>query len=92
MSGGNVSYNLRPNKYVERHLFIELLAMLVGTNDPARFVYISLGGPQMEDHRLVHQQLNLHNMISLESDEVIHRRQLFNRRPALVNCINRPLC
>ncbi len=88
MSGGNVSYNLRPNKYVERHLFIELLAMLVGTNDPARFVYISLGGPQMEDHRLVHQQLNLHNMISLESDEVIHRRQLFNRRPALVNCIN----
>lgn len=88
MSGGEVAYNLRPNKYVERHLFIELLGKLIGRRSPETFTYISLGGPQMEDHHLVHQHLDFRSMISLELDASVHQRQIFNRRPGFIWCIN----
>ncbi len=86
MSGQNVSYNLRPNKFVERQLFIELLAK-VCSESPEKYVYVSLGGPQLEDQKLVHQQLGFRHLISLELDPIVHQRQLFNLRPASVKCL-----
>ena len=46
MSGGNVSYNIRPNKFVERSLFVESLNLLC-PKAPENYLYISLGGPQL---------------------------------------------
>ncbi len=63
MSGGGVSYNLRPNKYVERQLFVELLRMVMSGSNFDNWVYVSLGGPQLEDHRLVHHQLNFRYLV-----------------------------
>jgi len=88
MSGGNVSYNLRPNKFVERQLFAELLNKVCARYSPDRYVYVSLGGPQLEDQRLVHRRLGIKTLISLEMDPVIHKRQLFNQRPSFVECRN----
>lgn len=88
MNGGQVAYNLRPNKFVERQLFVELLAK-VCTEPPEQYVYVSLGGPQLEDQRLVHQRLGLEKLVSLEADLVIHKRQLFNRRPFFIDCWNK---
>lgn len=85
MKGEQVAYNLRPNKFVERQLFVELLTK-VCTEPPEQYVYVSLGGPQLEDQRLVHQRLGLKKLVSLEADSVIHKRQLFNRRPFFIKC------
>lgn len=85
MSGGKVAYNLRPNKYVERQLFVELLGKIC-TGNPGRYVYVSMGGPQLEDLKLVHHALGLCNLVSLEADPVIHQRQLFNLRPSYIVC------
>ena len=87
MNGGQVAYNLRPNKFVERQLFVELLTK-VCMEGPEKYVYVSLGGPQLEDQRLVHQRLGLKNLVSLEADPVIYERQLFNRRPSFIKCCN----
>ena len=87
MSGGEIAYNLRPNKFVERQLFVELLTK-VCTEPPEQYVYVSLGGPQLEDQRLVHQRLGLKKLVSLEADWIIYQRQLFNCRPSLIECQN----
>lgn len=85
MAGGNISYHLRPNKYVERRLFVDLLGML-SVNSRDSYVYISLGGPQLEDHRLVHYELGINKLISIEQDPTVHSRQLFNARPGCIDC------
>jgi hypothetical protein len=81
MSGAKVSYNLRPNKYVERQLFIELLGKICLANSQDRYVYVSLGGPQLEDHKAIHQALGMRKLISIEADPVVYQRQNFNLRP-----------
>ena len=86
MSGGNVSYNLRPNKSVERQLFIELLSKICLSENQDNSVYVSLGGPQLEDHKTIHQLLGFRNLVSIESDQVVYDRQLFNLRPSSVIC------
>ena len=87
MSGANVAYNLRPNKFVERQLFIELLAKTCrGSSD--RYMYISLGGPQLEDQRQIHRQFGFTSLVSLEEDLVAYQRQLFNLRPSCITCLN----
>ena len=85
MTGGQVAYNLRPNKFVERQLFVELL-MTVCDGPPDQYVYVSLGGAMLEDQRLVHQRLGWRKLVSLEADAVIHKRQLFNCRPSYIQC------
>ncbi len=88
MSGGNVAYNVRPNKYVERQLFIELISKVSSGKAPNSYVYTSMGGPQLEDHKLIHHQLGLKNLISLEQDPYVYARQKFNLRPVYVECRN----
>ena len=88
MSGGVVNYTLRPNKYVDRKLFIELIRLSNPDFKPADYVYISLGGPQLEDHLLIHCQLGITNLVSLDNDECVISRQIFNNRRVPVDCRN----
>lgn len=90
MSGGNVSYQLRPNKHVERLLFVELLKKAC-LSKPSTYAYISMGGPQLEDHKLIHQDLGITNLFSFEEDDVVYKRQLFNQRPSCIKCVQRPI-
>lgn len=85
MSGGSVSYNLRPNKFVERQLFVELLEAACSGHSPDEFVYVSLGGPQLEDQRLIHRRLKITSLVSIEADPVVYKRQLFNLRPSFID-------
>ncbi len=86
MSGGEVSYNLRPNKFVERQLFVELLGKICAGHPSEKFAYISLGGQQLEDQRLVHRRLGIETLISLEDDPIVLKRQIFNLRPSYIQC------
>ncbi|MBI5353450.1 MAG: hypothetical protein HZB50_12490 [Chloroflexi bacterium] len=86
MSGGNVTYQLRPNKHVERLLFVELVEKIIAYKSSS-FAYISMGGPQLEDHKLFHQELGLVDLFSFEEDDIVYQRQKFNQRPSCVTCI-----
>lgn len=88
MSGGGVAYHLRPNKFVERYLFVELLQVIKGERSPDEFIYISLGGPQLEDQRLIHRRLGITKLFSIEESPPVYDRQLFNQRPSYIQCRN----
>jgi hypothetical protein len=84
-SGGSIPYHLRQHKAVERNLFIELLRKLNNYTNISDYVYIGFGGPFLEDFKQLHTSLKICNMISLEVDSNVHKRQRFNTP---VSCID----
>ncbi|TDU28865.1 hypothetical protein DFR24_3245 [Panacagrimonas perspica] len=91
MSGGFVPYHLRQNKSVERAVFIDLLSR-VGRSTAVpihKFTYVGFAGPFSEDFKLIHQHLGLAKMISVEAEDVVHRRQKWN---APIRCISYKKC
>ncbi|WAC11229.1 O-methyltransferase [Dyadobacter pollutisoli] len=79
MSGGYVFYNQRPNKAVERQLFVELLVKLNRHIPVSKYNYISFGGTYFEDFKLVHSYFANSTMVSIEEDANIFARQRFNK-------------
>jgi len=78
-TGGQLPYQLRPNKAVERLIFLEVLNRLnavlkIGTT----YDYVGFGGPQMEDFRLLHEIFPEMKMLSIERDANVLKRQRFN--------------
>lgn len=76
--GGTIPYNLRQNKAIERSLFVDLLSRIGRCRNISRYTYIGFGGPFMEDFKLLHSELRIHKMISLEIDKNVLARQKFN--------------
>ncbi len=91
MSGGFVPYHLRQNKSVERAVFIDLLGLLGrSTEKPIqKYTYVGFAGPFSEDFKLVHSQLGIHKLISIEDKEGILARQKWN---APIKCIQYRQC
>ncbi|MGA7495891.1 MAG: O-methyltransferase [Isosphaeraceae bacterium] len=86
MSGAMVPYHIRPNKYVERQLFIELLSHVDKVVPIVDYLYVSMGGRLLEDFKLLHGRLNLLKMMSIECDEVTYQGQLFNCPMGHIDC------
>ncbi|MDY6992452.1 MAG: O-methyltransferase, partial [Pseudomonadota bacterium] len=86
MSGECIYYSLRPNKFVERYLFVELLQKSIRDFSSDDYVYVSLGGPQLEDHHLINCKLGIKNLLSLEKSHSIITRQEYNKRRADIKC------
>jgi hypothetical protein len=82
---GTIPYHLRQNKAIDRNLFIDLLTRVGRYRNISEFVYIGFGGPFLEDFKAVHSHLRLSNMISLEANSEIRKRQKFNQP---VSCID----
>jgi len=78
MSGGFVPYHLRPNKAVDRHLFVELLTKINRYAPISKYTYVGFGGSFLEDFKLVHNTFGNKKMISIEGDPNVMRRQKFN--------------
>lgn len=79
MSGGNIAYHLRPNKAVERALFIELLTRIGRTAfNISEYKYVGFGGPFMEDFKAIHAATRISDMVCIERDETVQARQKFN--------------
>jgi hypothetical protein len=80
MSAGSLPYHLRPNKAVERLLFVDLLTQLdraLSLED--HYHYFGFGGPQMEDFRVLHERFQKLRMYCIEEDEAVLARQKFNQ-------------
>lgn len=86
-NGGNLPYQLRPNKAVERLLFAELLSRLdASLRIGSSYEYSGFGGPQMEDFRLLNECFPEMQMVSVEREEQVLKRQRFNGPHTNVRC------
>lgn len=90
-AGSSLPYRLRPNKAVDRELFLSLLMRLAPTLSLETYHYVGLGGPFLEDFRLVHARLGITKMTCIETEEQVHRRQLFNRPIPSIVCAHSKL-
>lgn len=86
-AGGQLPYQLRPNKAVERLLFLDLLRRLDAVLQiGAGYSYVGFGGPQMEDFRILHEVFPKMKMLSLEREPDVLKRQRFNGPHTNVRC------
>lgn len=90
-AGSSLPYRLRPNKAVDRELFLSLLMRLTPSLSLENYQYVGLGGPFLEDFRLVHARLGLKRMACVETEQEVHKRQLFNRPIASIECVHATL-
>lgn len=72
-------YHLRPNKYIDRHLFVQVLSGLRKKYVIEKYQYIGFGSFMFDDFKILHNQLGIVEMISLENDETVYKRALFNK-------------
>jgi hypothetical protein len=86
-AGGRLPYQLRPNKAVERLVFLELLSYLEAPLAiSSAYDYVGFGGPQMEDFRLMHELFPEMKMRSIEREPAVLKRQKFNGPHTNVAC------
>lgn len=90
-AGSSLPYRLRPNKAVDRELFLSLLMRLAPKLALEKYQYVGLGGPFLEDFRLIHARVGIAKMTCIETEEQVHKRQLFNRPIASIECVHKSL-
>src|SRR5258705_185711 len=90
-NGSSLPYRLRPNKAVDRELFLALLGRLAASLRIESYRYIGLGGPFLEDFRLIHARLGIQDMVCIDLEENVHQRQIFNRPVECIECVNSTL-
>ena len=71
-------YHLRPNKAVDRLLLIEAIRHLGKSTELDQYTYYGLGGPYLEDFRLLHESFPELGLVSIEGNRQIFKRQEFH--------------
>lgn len=71
-------YHLRPNKSIDRSLFVQTLIGLSRELPISDYKYTGFGSYLFDDFKLLHETLNISEMISLEKDEIEFQRAQFN--------------
>lgn len=77
--GSQPFYHLRPNKYVDRQIFAEVLKSLNRNIEIQDYTYIGMGSYMFDDFKLLHNTVGINQMISLETDPEVYKRATFNR-------------
>ena len=78
MSASSLPYRLRPNKFVDRELFAELVSLMVTERGADSYAYISMGGNHLSDHLAIYRRAGLRNLYAFDSDPLVVMRQRFN--------------
>ena len=81
-------YHLRPNKYVDRCLFVSALERLNSQIRLQEHRYVGFGSYLFDDFKLVHDRLNIETMISLEADSMIYNRAKYNAPYRCIDVVN----
>ena len=74
-----IDYSLRPAKYAERKMFVELLRRLAPFQAVEDYSYIGFGSVWFSDFILFHKTLGIQNMVSIEQSEGSRARFEANR-------------
>lgn len=72
------NYSTRPNKHVDRELFVDLVGRSLSGTSVSRCAYVSMGGPQMADHIAMYRRNGISKLYSFDTDSNIVLRQKFN--------------
>lgn len=81
-------YHLRPNKYVDRHLFLNMLEHLSSYLVLKDYRYVGFGSFLFDDFKLIHDRLNIISMISLESSPTTYVRAQYNVPYSCIKIVN----
>lgn len=73
-----VNYALRPHKFVDRRVFVEVISRCANLAPIHEHVYVGLGSFAMEDHKLINASFGTTKLLSLEIDADVILRQKFN--------------
>ena len=73
------AYQLRPNKAVDRFIFMEAIRRLEPPGALAEYTYYGMGGPYLEDFRVLYELCQDIGMVSIEMNEEVYKRQAFHR-------------
>jgi hypothetical protein len=87
MSGAALPYRLRPNKAVDRRLFVDLLLRCERYRDLIDHAYVSMAAYALEDQKLVHRLLGVRRLLAFDMDAAIVARQYWNRPIDACKCI-----
>ena len=77
MASDSINYGVRPNKNIERKLFVEMFRHLDNALNIREYRYIGLGGLWFADFSLIHRRLGLNDLTSIEKRQPARAR--FNR-------------
>ncbi len=86
---GNPAYHLRPNKAVDRNLFVESLVYLGKLVDIPKYRYIGFGSYEFDEFKLIYRTLGIEDLHSIEMDSEIYKRQIFNKPYACIQLFNK---
>jgi hypothetical protein len=86
MSGEDIPYQLRPNKFIDRRMFVELLSRLIVPRGVENYIYVSMGGRHLVDHSSVYNQLGIDALYSFDLNGNAVARQKFNRPTGAMVC------
>ena len=87
------AYHLRPNKIAERFVFIEAIRRLerLSSEGLRDYTYHGLGGPYLEDFRLLYEYCPEIGMVSIEIDKETYKRQCFHRPSSNIELVQQNL-
>lgn len=81
-------YNLRPNKAIDRSLFIQTLIGLNNVLPISEYSYTGFGSYLFDDFKLVHDTLGISKMVSLEREKEDYDRAIYNKPYNCIEIIN----
>lgn len=85
-SGEDIPYQLRPNKFIDRQIFIDLLSKIVPARDHGKYAYISMGGKHLVDQESVYRRVGIQNLFAFDMSNEVVARQKCNRPTATAIC------
>lgn len=74
-----ILYHLRPNKAVDRLTLVDAIRHAIKPEDLRQYAYYGMGGPTLEDFRLIYEFFPEFKMVCIEDHEEVHKRQKFHR-------------
>jgi hypothetical protein len=87
MSGDDIPYQLRPNKFIDRQMFLELMSRLIAGRAPENYIYVSMGGRHLVDHHAIYNKLGIQALFSFDMDGNAIARQKFNKPTSKTICV-----
>ena len=78
-STNSVDFSVRQNKAIERAITFEGLKALNEFVSIKDFIYVGLGSVWFIDFDMAHRELGISILISVEADEIVYKRAVFNK-------------
>src|SRR5438132_366806 len=85
MSGHEIDYSLRPAKQIERSMVFEACRRLNHFGNLEEYRYVGFGSYFFHDFRIVHRELGICDMVTIEGDYTLEERVRYNQPYACID-------